>query len=184
MTLSNVVFAVILAVALGFFARSAQRLIRWLKIGHEEVRTDHPDVRTKNFLTIGLAQSKILRDPVGGMMHALVFWGFCVLGLGTIEIMIQGLYTPFTWDVILPRFLYLPYVVSQEVFAVFVLVPVAFLLYRRLVIRPARFSGDPVHGGDAVFILSMIAALMVSLLVLFAADLRTGASPDGRVILN
>jgi Fe-S oxidoreductase len=182
MTLSNVIFAVILAVALGFFARSAQRLLRWLKIGHEEVRTDHPDVRTKNFLLIGLAQTKILRDPIGGMMHALVFWGFCVLGLGTLEIMIQGLYTPFTWDVILPRFLYLPYVVSQELFAVFVLIPVAFLLYRRLVIRPARFRGDPVHGGDAVFILSMIAALMVSLLVLFAADLRVGASPDGRVI--
>jgi Fe-S oxidoreductase len=182
MTLSNVIFAVILAVALGFFARSAQRLIRWLKIGHDEVRTDHPDVRTKNFLLIGLAQTKILRDPIGGMMHALVFWGFCVLGLGTVEIMIQGLYTPFTWDLILPRFLYLPYVVSQELFAVFVLLPVAFLLYRRLVIRPARFRGDPVHGGDAVFILSMIAALMVSLLVLFAADLRVGASPDGRVI--
>jgi Fe-S oxidoreductase len=182
MTLSNVIFAVILAVALGFFARSAQRLIRWLKIGHDEVRTDHPDVRTKNFLLIGLAQTKILRDPIGGMMHALVFWGFCVLGLGTLEIMIQGLYTPFTWDLILPRFLYLPYVVSQELFAVFVLLPVAFLLYRRLVIRPARFRGDPVHGGDAVFILSMIAALMVSLLVVFAADLRVGASPDGRVI--
>jgi len=182
MILENAVFAVILAIALGFFARSARRLIRWLKVGHAEGRTDHPDVRTKNFLLIGLAQTKILRDPIGGMMHALVFWGFCVLGLGTIEIMIQGLYTPFTWDLLLPRFLYLPYVVSQELFAVFVLIPVAFLLYRRLVIRPARFSGDPVHGGDAVFILSMISALMVSLLVLFAADLRVGASPDGRVI--
>ncbi len=69
MTLSNVIFAVILAVALGFFARSAQRLMRWLKIGHEEIRTDHPDVRTKNFLLIGLAQTKILRDPIGGMSY-------------------------------------------------------------------------------------------------------------------
>jgi Fe-S oxidoreductase len=182
MTLSNAIFAVILAVALGFFARSAQRLARWLKIGHDEVRTDHPDVRTKNLLLIGLAQTKILRDPIGGMMHALVFWGFCVLGLGTVEIMLQGLYTPFTWDLLLPRFLYLPYVISQELFAVFVLIPVTYLLYRRLVIRPARFRGDPVHGGDAVFILSMIAVLMLTLLLLFAADLRTGASPDGRVI--
>jgi Fe-S oxidoreductase len=116
------------------------------------------------------------------MMHALVFWGFCVLGLGTLEIMIQGLVTGFTYDWILPRFLYLPYVVSQELFAVFVLLPVGFLLYRRLIIKPARFRGDPVHGGDAVFILSMIAALMVSLLVLFAAEIRVGASTDGRII--
>ena len=148
MTLSNGIFAVILVIALGFFARSAKRLVRWLQIGKAEVRTDHPDIRTKNFLLIGIAQTKILRDPIGGMMHALVFWGFCVLGLGTLEIMIQGLVTGFSYDWFLPRFLYLPYVVSQEVFAVFVLIPVAFLLYRRLVIRPARFRNDPVHGGD------------------------------------
>ncbi|HYW31837.1 MAG TPA: (Fe-S)-binding protein [Gemmatimonas sp.] len=182
MTVSNVVFAVILFGALAFFARSARRLTRWLHIGHDEVRTDHPDVRTKNFLTIGLAQTKILRDPLGGLMHALVFWGFMVLGLGTIEIMIQGLFTGFTWDTILPRFLYLPYVVSQEVFAVFVLIPVAYLLYRRLVIKPKRFTVDPVHGGDAVFILSMIATLMITLLLVFAMDLRAGASTDGRFI--
>ncbi len=180
MDASNLVFAVILAVAIGFFARSAKRLHRWLHIGRDEVRTDHPDQRTKNFLLIGLGQSKILRDPVGGMMHALVFWGFCVLGLGTLEIMIQGLYTPFTWDVILPRFLYLPYVVSQEIFAVFVLIPVAYLLYRRLVIKPKRFA--EVSGADAVFILSMIAMLMLTLLLLFVMELRTGAPTDGRLI--
>ncbi|WP_373061598.1 heterodisulfide reductase-related iron-sulfur binding cluster [Gemmatimonas sp.] len=180
MGVSNLVFAVILAVALGFFARSAKRLNRWLHIGRDEVLTDHPGQRTKNFLLIGIGQSKILRDPVGGMMHALVFWGFCVLGIGTLEIMIQGLYTPFTWDVILPRFLYLPYVVSQEIFAVFVLVPVAYLLYRRLVIKPKRFA--EVSGADAVFILSMIAILMITLLLLFVMELRTGASTDGRII--
>lgn len=182
MPLSNIIFAIILIVALGFFTRSARRLIRWLKIGHPEVRTDHPNTRTKNFLAIGIAQTKILRDPIGGMMHALVFWGFCVLGLGTVEIMIQGLVTGFSYASILPKFLYLPYVISQELFAVFVLIPVSFLLYRRLVIKPARFRNDPVHGGDAVFILSMIGALMVSLLLLFAMEIRTGASTDGRVI--
>ena len=180
MGISNFVFAVILAVALGFFARSANRLNRWLQIGRDEVRTDHPEQRTRNFLLIGLAQTKILRDPVGGMMHALVFWGFCVLGLGTLEIMIQGLYTPFTWDAILPRFLYLPYVISQEVFAVFVLIPVAYLLYRRLVIKPKRFA--EVSGADAVFILSMIAILMITLLLLFVMELRNGAPADGRII--
>ncbi len=182
MSLSNVIFAIILIVALGFFTRSARRLIRWLKIGRPEVRTDQPSTRTKNFFAIGIAQTKILRDPIGGMMHALVFWGFCVLGLGTMEIMIQGLVTGFSYAWILPSFLYLPYVISQELFAVFVLIPVSFLLYRRLVIKPARFRNDPVHGGDAVFILSMIGALMVSLLLLFAMEIRTGASTDGRVV--
>ena len=183
MTLANVVFAVILAGALAVFARQAQRLVRWLKLAKPEDRTDHPDIRTKNFLLIGLAQTKILREPLGGMMHALVFWGFCVLGLGTVEIMIQGLYTPFTWDVILPRLLYVPYVFSQEIFAVFVLLPVGYLLYRRLVIKPKRFTVDAVHGGEAVLILSVIATLMITLLLVFVGDAKQpGADMGGRVI--
>ncbi|MBA3918957.1 MAG: Fe-S oxidoreductase [Gemmatimonas sp.] len=185
MTLANGVFAVILAGALAVFARQAQRLVRWLKLAKPEDRTDHPDIRTKNFLLIGLAQSKILREPLGGMMHALVFWGFCVLGLGTVEIMIQGLYTPFTWDVILPRLLYVPYVFSQEIFAVFVLLPVGYLLYRRLVIKPRRFTVDAVHSGEAVLILSVIATLMVTLLLVFVGDAKQpGADMGGRVITS
>lgn len=183
MTLANVVFAVILAGALAVFARQAQRLVRWLKLAKPEDRTDHPDIRTKNFLLIGLAQTKILREPLGGMMHALVFWGFCVLGLGTVEIMIQGLYTPFTWDVILPRLLYVPYVFSQEIFAVFVLLPVGYLLYRRLVIKPKRFTVDAVHSGEAVLILSVIATLMITLLLVFVGDAKQpGADMGGRII--
>lgn len=183
MTLANVVFAVILAGALAVFAHQAQRLVRWLKLAKPEDRTDHPDIRTKNFLLIGLAQTKILREPLGGMMHALVFWGFCVLGLGTVEIMIQGLYTPFTWDVILPRLLYVPYVFSQEIFAVFVLLPVGYLLYRRLVIKPKRFTVDAVHSGEAVLILSVIATLMITLLLVFVGDAKQpGADMGGRVI--
>ncbi len=185
MTAQNIVFALCLLVAGALFAKSAQRLVRWARIGRPEDRTDHPDERTKNFLLIGLAQTKILRDPFGGLMHALVFWGFCVLGLGTVEIMIQGLYTPFTWDVILPRLLYIPYVFSQEIFAVFVLAPVGYLLYRRLVIKPKRFHVDPVHGGDAVLILSAIAVLMLTLLLLFVGEAKQpGADLTGRVITS
>ena len=179
---SNLIFAACLVVALAFFIRSARRLNRWLDIGHDENRTNEPALRTKNLITIGFLQSKILRDPFGGAMHALVFWGFCVLGLGTAEIMIQGLVTGFSYRWFLPNVLYVPYVISQELFAVFVLIPVAFLLYRRLVIRPARFRNDPVHGGDAVFILGMIAALMLSLLLMFAMDVHVGEAGSGRVI--
>ncbi|MBC8086074.1 MAG: (Fe-S)-binding protein [Phycisphaerae bacterium] len=178
---SNLVFAACLVVALAFFARSARRLVRWLEIGHAEDRTNEPALRTKNLITIGFLQSKILRDPLGGAMHAFVFWGFCILGLGTAEIMVQGLFSEFSFR-FLPNFLYVPYVISQEIFAVFVLVPVAYLLYRRIVIRPRRFHVDPVHGGDAIFILSMIAALMISLLLMFAMEVVQGEGGAGRVI--
>jgi len=183
MGVGNVVFGVILLGALGLFAKSAQRLVRWMQLAKPEPRTDHPDVRTRNFLLIGLAQTKILRERWGGLMHALVFWGFCVLGLGTVEIMVQGLYTPFTWNVLLPQPLYVAYVLSQELFAVFVLAPVGYLLYRRLVLRPRRFQIDDVHSGEAVLILSVIAGLMLTLLLLFVGEAKQpGADLSGRWI--
>ena len=183
MGVGNVVFGVILLGALGLFAKSAQRLVRWMQLAKPEPRTNHPDVRTRNFLLIGLAQTKILRERWGGLMHALVFWGFCVLGLGTVEIMVQGLYTPFTWNVLLPQPLYVAYVLSQELFAVFVLAPVGYLLYRRLVLRPRRFQIDDVHSGEAVLILSVIAGLMLTLLLLFVGEAKQpGADLSGRWI--
>lgn len=183
MTALNIAFALCLVAAGAFFARSALRLTRWAQIGHPEDRTDHPGERTRNFLLIGIAQSKILRDPVGGLMHALVFWGFCVLALGGLEILVQGVVNGFSYAWLLPRPLYVTYIVSQELFCGLVLTAVMWLFYRRLVIKPKRFAGDPVHGGDALFILSMITVLMVTLLLTFAMEIRTGVSePTGHLL--
>jgi Fe-S oxidoreductase len=62
------------------------------------------------------------------------------------------------------------FVLSQEGFALFVLGAVSVLLYRRIVVKPARLQGDNVHSGDAILILSMIAGLMVTLILTSAFD--------------
>src|SRR5258705_7288574 len=90
MTVGSVVFLFVLTLALGFFALNVQRLVSYLRLGYAEDRTDRPATRLKNVLTIGIAQKKILRDPVAGPMHALIFWGFMVLTAGTIEILIEA----------------------------------------------------------------------------------------------
>jgi Fe-S oxidoreductase len=174
-TLANVVFLVILVLAAGFFAYNAQRLVRYLGVGHDEDRTDHPLARVRNVLTIGIAQTKILRDPVAGAMHATVFWGFLVITLGTVEILVQGVVPTFSYARILPDPLYAAYLLSQEAFALFVLGAVSLLLFRRLVVKPKRLQGDNVHSGDAIFILSMIAALMLSLLLAFGFEMVAAA---------
>jgi len=169
-TTQNVVFLFVLVAALGFFSYNAQRLVRYLRIGLDEDRTNEPWTRLRNVLVIGIGQSKILRDPLAGALHASVFWGFIVLTLGTAEILIRGVIPAFGFDALLPAPLYGLFLVSQELFAGLVLVAVTLLLYRRLVIKPRRLQGDKVHSGDAVFILSMIAALMITLLVTAAFE--------------
>ena len=160
---SNVAFLLVLVAALGFFSYNAQRLVRYLTTGHDEQRTDHPWTRLRNVVVIGIGQAKILREPFAGILHASVFWGFVVLTLGSIEILARGVFPAFGFDRMLPAPVHGLFLVSQELFAGLVLAAVAVLLYRRLVIKPKRLQGDKVHSGDAVLILSMIAALMVTL---------------------
>ena len=163
MTAENAVFLVILVLAAGFFALNVQRLVRYMRIGYDEPRSDHPWQRLKNVFTVGIAQTKILRDPVAGAMHATIFWGFIVLTIGTIEILIQGVFPRFGFDDVLPRPAFSFYVLTQDLFALLVLGAVAYAYYRRLVLRPARLEGDKIEHLDAYIILGMIGGLMLTL---------------------
>jgi Fe-S oxidoreductase len=169
-TTQNVVFLFVLVLATAFFSYSVQRLYRFLRLGRGEARLDHVARRLWNVLAIGIGQRKILRDTVAGPLHATVFWGFIVLTVGSIEILASGVVPAFSYAKILPAPVYGVFLLSQELFALFVMVAVALLLWRRLVVRPRRLQGDNVHGGDALLILAMIGALMVTLILTAAMD--------------
>ena len=61
--------------------------------------------------------------------------------------------------------------------------PVGYLLYRRLVLKPRRFTVDTVHSGEAVLILAVIGTLMITLLLVFVGEaMQPGADRVGRPI--
>ena len=170
MSTKNVVFLFVLVLATSFFSFSVQRLYRFLRIGRDEWRFSDVGRRLWNVLVIGIGQRKILRDHAAGPLHATVFWGFVVLTAGSAEILVSGVAPSFSYERFLPGPLYALFLLSQELFALFVLVAVGLLLYRRLVVKPERLQGDNVHGGDAILILTMIAGLMVTLILTAALD--------------
>ncbi len=170
MTVSQGVFAACLALGAAFFSYNAQRLVRYLRIAGGGSRLNDIPCRIWNLLTIGFAQTKILRDPVAGPLHAAVFWGFIILQIGAIEILVQGVVRGFSYGNFLPARLHWVFLLAQELTAGAVLVAVAALLYRRIVVRPKRLQGDRVHSGDAILILAMIAALMVTLMLVSATQ--------------
>ncbi len=149
----------------GLFALNVQRLARYARLGLPDDRTNDPRTRIRNLLSIGIAQSKIFREEPAGLMHATIFWGFVVLTAGTVEIMVQGVFRGFSFDLFLPKPLYFLYSFSQDAFAALVIAAVAFALYRRLVIHPTRLEGDKLEHTDAIIILSLIGGLMVTLLL-------------------
>ena len=161
---SHALFLAVLVIAVGAFAASVQRLLGELRLGRlDDVRWNDIPARIGNLVRIGLFQTKIFRDSIAGPMHAVIFWGFLVLGAGTTEMLIEGVVPSFSFALLLPEPVYRLYLVSQELFGALVLAAVAFALFRRLTKRVKRLLGAETHPNDPLLILSWIGALMVTM---------------------
>ena len=178
----NVVFLLILLVSLGVFILSAVRLVRQLRIGKSENRFDQILARIRTTLTVALAQSKILREPVAGILHVLIFWGFLVLLFAVLESIAEGLVSGFSFEFLGP--LYQPLVLLQEVFTGLVILAVLGALVRRYIVRPKRLEVDRHAKIDATIILVLILLVMVSTLGQNAARLALEGTQGawGRVL--
>ncbi|MBI5472334.1 MAG: 4Fe-4S dicluster domain-containing protein [Ignavibacteriae bacterium] len=158
---NSIIFAVVLVAAFAFFAYNVNRLIAYLKLGKKENRFANPGQRIKNVLTIALGQSKLLREPFAGLLHALIFWGFVVLLTAVIESIIEGLIPGASLAFLGP--LYPPLIWMQDLFGAFVLVAVIISLVRRLVAPPKRLRVSGHSKWDAILVLSLILVVMITM---------------------
>jgi len=176
MTFQSAVFALVLVSAVVLFARNAQRLIGYLKIGKKENRFDQIPVRVSTVLRIAFGQTKLLREPVAGILHFLVFWGFVILLAAVLESIGEGLIPGFSFSFLGP--LYPPLVFMEDLFGLLVLVSVLIYLYRRVIAPPARLQVTGHAKWDAIFILSMILLVMVTMFGQNASRMHlTGPDP-------
>ncbi len=130
-------------------------------LGRSENRFDNIAVRIKKVMMVGIAQTKILRDPAAGIMHAFIFWGFTVLLTAVTEAFIQGFYTPFSLT-ILGKVSVIIFAM-QDIFGFLVILSVIYALYRRYIIHPKRLRGDGHTNADATFILMLILGVMLTM---------------------
>jgi hypothetical protein len=114
MTIKAIVFAIILLGAFGLFGLSLWRMIKLISIGKPENRLDHLSERFKKMMTVAIGQSKLFREPIPGMMHAFIFWGFLVLLSSILEAIGEGLFSGFTFRFI--GVFYQPLQFCQELF--------------------------------------------------------------------
>ncbi len=183
MTASHVIFTIVFVLALGFFAYNVQRLVGYLRIGRlDDSRWGSVPTRLWNVLSIGIFQRKIFRDSVAGPMHAGIFWGFCVLTVGTTEMILEGIIPGFSFARFLPGPLYLFYALNQDLWGAIVLGAVGFALFRRLTRRVKRLLGAETHPNDPLLILAWIAALMVTMFA--AGALLMVAQPDRETLVK
>ena len=156
---SNWIFLIVLIVAFALFATKAYTLVQLLKIGQAENRLGNLGDRIDALLVYVLGQRRLFKELGPGLMHAFIFWGFLVLTVGTINIIIKGLVPgpDKGWGIPIidgnPVFL-----LVTDFFLVAVAVAVLVAFYRRLVTKPQRIT----LSRDALLILSLILALVVT----------------------
>ena len=172
--LPNILFALALAGGIGFFVINCKKLIRNIKLGRDEDRSDNQPQRFKNMAKIALGQYKMVRRPVSGIIHVLVYLGFVIINIEVLEIIIDGLFGTHRIFSFLGGF-YDFLIATFEIFALLVLVGVIIFWIRRNVMHIKRFLNREMKGWpklDANLILYFEMVLMLLFLTMNAADLN------------
>ena len=176
---SNLIFSCILFLSLGFFTYNFSRIVRNIRLGKSKNRFDQPLKRTKILLKIAFGQTKLFARPASGVLHALVYWGFLVITIGTVEMMVDGVFGLDRSFGVLGVF-YDVATASGEIMAVLVLVSCLLFMFRRLFLKIKRFSGKEMKKSssiDAIVALVIIVFLMVSLITMNIGYI--GIHPEG-----
>jgi Fe-S oxidoreductase len=184
----GVYLALLLSFAVAGYAIH-HRVIRLIRQGRPVARWDRPLRRLFGVLTIVFGQVKVLqRVPAGdfaGIGHALIFWGFLSFVLSyVIFIFGNSVWRPFAEKLLTTAGVRV-YSTYLDTLAVLLLVVLAWAVLRRWVVRPQRLRFDLTRNPDAVIVVALIAALMVSTLLTHAFYVaRGGLGPEADVIVG
>ena len=138
--IKQIIFTVVLFITLGVFTWSVFRLWAFFKLTKPAYPIKNISVRITRTLNIALGQSKIFRKPVIGFMHALVFWGFLIITMGSVEMVIDGLVGSHRSFAFMGTF-YDVIIASGDVFALIILVFIVLFIVRRTFMNIKRFKG-------------------------------------------
>ncbi|MDA0355931.1 MAG: (Fe-S)-binding protein [Bacteroidetes bacterium] len=182
--LPNAIFLAVLVSGVLFFAKNVGKLKRNIALGRDLEITGSKKERWNNLLMIALGQSKMVRRPVSGILHVVVYLGFIIINIEVLEIVIDGIFGSHRIFSFLGG-LYGFLIGSFEIFAVLVLLAVIVFWWRRNVRRIARFLNPEMKGWpkqDANYILYFEVVLMTLFLVMNATDSSFQAMESGNTV--
>lgn len=183
--IQNVIFLIVLGVAVYFFSRSFGKIWRNIKLGRDINRSNNKAERWQVMGRVALGQTKMVkRRYVAGFFHVVIYLGFILINIEVAEILIDGIFgthrifrAPLgpVYDVAIGFF---------EILAVLVIIACLVFLWRRNVSVVPRFrelKGWPKKDGNYILIIELV--LMIALLVLGAAEANLeGGNGDGWLI--
>ncbi len=177
--IEHILFIAATVITIGIFGWSVSKIFRIIKLLKKPYSVGNIGERLGRVFLVAGGQNKIMRLPIVGFMHALVFWGFILITIGSAELIIDGLIgTPFDNVVGNERFLsflgffYQIIIGAGDIFAWIILLMILAFIVRRNIMHIKRFTGKEMRHRDhkdAFFALSLIFLLMASLILMNAA---------------
>ena len=162
----QIIFIIALLVTIGVFSFTVTRVISFFRFTRPAFPVQDFGKRFRVMLSVAFAQSKIFRKPLLGLAHAVVFWGFCVIIFGSIEMVIDGVTgTDRVLQFLGPLYNFI--MASGDFFGLHVAMAIILFLFRRIFLHIRRFEGAEMNKTshiDANIALSIILILMLSLL--------------------
>jgi heterodisulfide reductase subunit C/nitrate reductase gamma subunit len=191
----QIVFTITLLITIGVFFYTIRKIVSFFNFTRPAFPIRDFGKRFGVMMNVAFGQTKIFRRPVTGLFHALVFWGFCVILIGSIEMIIDGLTgTDKVLKILGPVYDIL--MASGDIFALIVAVSIIFFLSRRLFFHIKRFEGIEMKRrshSDANISLTLILLLMLSLMSMNLGYLgyhevngtsKEGVYPVARMLVN
>tara|TARA_B100000575_G_scaffold119741_1_gene95327 strand:+ start:1870 stop:3090 length:1221 start_codon:yes stop_codon:yes gene_type:complete len=165
--------------------RNLKRLRRNINLGRGQTEPiNNKPQRWRNMIRIALGQSKMVRRPIAGVLHIVVYLGFIIINIELIEIIIDGVFG--THRIFSSMGVFYGFLIgSFEIFAVLVLISVLIFWFRRNLIRLKRFYELKMIGWpklDADLILYFEIVLMSLFLLMNATDVEFQNMNNGNVI--
>ncbi len=160
-----ILMSFLLIVGLAVFGRTMYYKILLLMALEPADRFNHIQERLKNLFVFAIGQKRLVerkKEWASGIMHALIFWGFCILLIRSLNLygegFVKGFQLPLFGESSILGYLYMA---VKDVMEGIVLLMVIYAIYRRAVLKPARLHNT----WEAYLVLCMIGLLMISDLV-------------------
>jgi Fe-S oxidoreductase len=175
--MSMLIFAAMLAVAVGILGRTLYRRFAVLTKVVTVPRFDRIPERLAAVGAYVLGQKKFVvgeqplkGDRAAGWMHFFIFWGFTILGVQVVHMFVRGFFPGFHLPGLSVDLLGGPYLLLKDIIQLVVLGAIGMALVRWLITHPARLYGfapaenrlrSQTHG-EAILILSFIGTIMIA----------------------
>lgn len=180
----NVIFMLSFVAACVIFYLKVKKIARNINLGKDISIKDRKSFRWKLMFRVSVFQQKMLKNPIAGVLHIMVYAGFILVNLEMADIMVDGsigthrfLYHALNEGGFLSflhvGFMYPYFIGAFEIFGTCVFLACAIFIFRRWVLKIKRFWNPEMTTWprwDATIILTTEILLMSAFLSANASD--------------